>query len=247
MGLQTAGQSLAMGAANAIVPGSGALVGAVGTLGGSLVDAFDRPDSFGHQSNLAAALKGNLKGGTLGAVGALISNIRSKGKEAAYKDEFARTTHAADRAAATSRVAADPTLTRGNLYAGYYAAGGYISSPYSAATSTGNLVTQKTTGGSVRALSTNDSTFSGPSHEQGGIDLPNQDAQVEGGETAAGGYVFSKRLGFAQAHKPIARAIGKIEQKPQTPERAASMKLLHKKENDLKLSQEYLKHELGID
>lgn len=81
----------------------------------------------------------------------------------------------------------------------------------------------------------------GPSHEQGGVLVPGMNAEVEGGETLAGDYVFSDELGFAKLHKPIALAKGKIEKKPATRERLNTLKLLNEKENNLKLMQEYVK------
>ena len=45
--------------------------------------------------------------------------------------------------------------------------------------------------------------FEGPSHEKGGIDY--KGAELEGGEVVYNDYVFSKRLGFADRAKKIAR------------------------------------------
>ncbi len=82
----------------------------------------------------------------------------------------------------------------------------------------------------------------GPSHEQGGVQVPGMPGvEVEGKETLAGDYVFSDELGFAKLHKPIARAKGKVEKKPATRERLNTLKLLNEKENNLKLMQEYVK------
>lgn len=119
------------------------------------------------------------------------------------------------------------------------AAGGYIDAT--------NVATEDVTGGKSKALSSTAAEFQGPSHEQGGIQLPNLGAEVEGKETTDGSYVFSDRLGFAKLHKPIAKSIGRIETKAISPERITSLKLLREKENQLKLSQEYTKHMLGLN
>ena len=58
--------------------------------------------------------------------------------------------------------------------------------------------------------------------------------------------MFSDALGFAQLHKPIMKAKGKIEAKPYTKERANSIRLLEEKENQLKLAQEFFKTMYGI-
>lgn len=86
----------------------------------------------------------------------------------------------------------------------------------------------------------------GPSHEAGGVPVPGTGAEVEGGETIAGDYVFSKELGFADLHKPIARMKGKVEKKPATRERMNTLKLLNQKENQLRMAQEYAKHKLNL-
>jgi len=102
----------------------------------------------------------------------------------------------------------------------------------------------KTPGGKLTKLSNNTTEVRGQTHEEGGVQLLN--SEVEKGETIAGDYVFSKDLGFAALHKPIAKAKGKIEEKPATAERVNALKLLNEKEQGLKLSQEFLKRQLNI-
>lgn len=125
----------------------------------------------------------------------------------------------------------------GNLTDRYLAAGGPMS----------NIANEDVTGGTSTPLSSTAAEFNGPSHEDGGIQVPNMGAEVEGKETTDGHYVFSDRLGFAKLHKPLAKAIGKIEMKAISPERINSLKLMREKENQLKLSQEYTKHMLGLN
>jgi hypothetical protein len=125
--------------------------------------------------------------------------------------------------------------TRGNQM---YATGGQFTSPF--------MGGQPTPGGSLSQLSKNSMEVHGQTHEEGGVQIPSQGAEVEKGETIAGDFVFSEELGFAKLHKPIAKAKGKIEQKPATAERITSLKLLHEKEEGLKLSQEFFKRQLNI-
>jgi len=101
-------------------------------------------------------------------------------------------------------------------------------------------------GGKAKPLSSDNAIMVGKSHAEGGIDIPEMNAEVEGGETTKGDYVFSKRLGFAGLHKPIAMAKGKIEAKPLTPDRVNALKLLSGKEDVLRQQQELLKSKLGV-
>lgn len=104
----------------------------------------------------------------------------------------------------------------------------------------------KTEGGSLTPLSNDSVAINGPSHEAGGVQLPDNGAEVEGGETMKGNFVFSDRLGFADEHKRLASAIGKIQKKGvMTPDRVNSVRRMQERENQLALSQEYLKHILS--
>lgn len=104
----------------------------------------------------------------------------------------------------------------------------------------------KAVGGSLTPESSDGVEVNGPTHADGGVDLPQQNAQVEGGETIKGDYVFSKMLGFAKLHKPIMKAKGIIEKKPATPERVNAIKMLEQRENNLMMAQEYFKKQHGI-
>lgn len=104
----------------------------------------------------------------------------------------------------------------------------------------------KTNGGSMLPMSKDTTLASGKSHTQGGIELPNLGAELEGGETTSKDYVFSKALGFAQLHKPIARAEGKIQNKPATAERMKSLELLGERTERLKATQEMVKQQLNL-
>lgn len=105
---------------------------------------------------------------------------------------------------------------------------------------------QPTIGGELNQKSSDGAEVEGKSHEAGGVKMPGMGTEVEGDETLKGSYVFSKRLGFADKHRPIMLAKGKIEKKPFTRERATSIKLLDEQEHKLILAQEYLKHQLNL-
>lgn len=100
--------------------------------------------------------------------------------------------------------------------------------------------------GSAKMLSSDNTVIKGPSHAEGGVDIPELGTQVEGGETTKGNFVFSKQLGFAQQHLPIARAIGIIQKKPQTKERVNSLQRMMAREDELAQQQESLKKQNGI-
>jgi N-acetyl-anhydromuramyl-L-alanine amidase AmpD len=118
-----------------------------------------------------------------------------------------------------------------------FAGGGAINAP---------LTEAVTEGGTSTPLSSDSVEFKGPSHAAGGIQLPQVGAEVEGGETAKGSFVFSKELGFAKLHRPLAKAIGKIELKPATPDRKTALSLLRAREGRLAQAQETYKQVHGI-
>lgn len=119
----------------------------------------------------------------------------------------------------------------------YYATGGTLKAPLTAA---------YMTGGYAKPLSSESTELVGDSHEEGGIDIPGINAELEGNETTTGDYVFSKKLGFAKLHKPIARAIGRIEKKPITADRANSLSRLKARERHLITQQEQIKQYLNL-
>ena len=106
-----------------------------------------------------------------------------------------------------------------------------------------------TSGGSINKISKDNYQVSGNSHERGGVKLLGQGIELEGKETinnTGEPFVFSEELGFARKHKPIARAIAKVEKKPYNAIAANTLKLLKQKEEQLKIDQEQLKNSLGI-
>lgn len=104
--------------------------------------------------------------------------------------------------------------------------------------------TQQVPGGSLTPVNSTTTQVNGDSHAQGGVQLPQ--AEVEGGETISNGFVFSKELGFADLHKPIARAMGKIETKPMNPVRRQTLSILKGREMGLAMAQETMKHAMGL-
>lgn len=162
-------------------------------------------------------------------------------------------------------LAINPELAHGQQYGSFYAMGGSMETangtvvrPEDKVQTTGarptsrpltdNFLTRntRTQGGSLSPLDKDSAVINGPSHEQGGVQLPEQGAEVEGGETMQGDFVFSDRLGFAQEHKRLASAIGRIQGKGvQTPEKVNSIRRMQDRVQQLALSQEYLKHILS--
>lgn len=96
-------------------------------------------------------------------------------------------------------------------------------------------------GGQFRPLSERSVEVQGNSHEEGGVMVPGQNAEVEGGETISDNYVFSDRLGFAHSHKKLMKPLGAIEGKAPTKERLNSIKDIMQREHELKLKQELVK------
>ncbi len=115
---------------------------------------------------------------------------------------------------------------------------------------TGTSNTLFRNGGSLNKLSSINTEVVGPSHEQGGVKLPSLNAELEGGETTSGDFVFSEELGFAKKHKPIAKAIGRTEKlleiNPNDNIASNTLNRLLENENQLKIDQETLKENLGI-
>lgn len=228
-------------------PTSGSLLGITRAIG-SGIDSIQGND-INRSPGLSAA-SGALQGAGMGSmfgpigtgvgaavgagVGLFTGMARRKAAQRAWQDQQA-VAAANQRSRSQAVLANDPELATGVAGAGYFAGGGFLSRNYLART-------QQAEGGSLTPMNSDAVEVNGPSHEEGGVQLPNSDAEVEGGETMAGNFVFSERLGFAQEHKRIARAIGKIEDKgAMTPERVNSVKRLREREQSLALSQEYLK------
>lgn len=227
-----------------------ALVGVGGVT--AIVDAIDTPNKYGRQSVGTNALKGVASGAAAGAqfgpigaaIGAgvggltgLVSGIKQKQAEKGLilQDNNLQRRMQLDQYAA--RAAQDPDLITGTKGEEYFAMGGSLRTEY---------MRQKANGGTLSKLSSDTVEVKGPSHAAGGVDLPGTNAEVEGGETIKGDYVLSKKLGFAQLHKPIAKVIGLLEQKPVTRSTMGSLERLRKQEQALILMQEFVKHKNNL-
>jgi len=114
----------------------------------------------------------------------------------------------------------------------------------------GGSLPMKAYGGSLRKTSSNSTEVHGPSHANGGVEVSQANAELEGGETilheANQDYVFSEELGFAELHKKIAKSRGKIEKKPATFERLSSLRAISEKEQMLKEAQENIRSQYNL-
>lgn len=219
----------------------------LGSTAVAMIDGLVKPNEYGRKPTgmvaLGGAAKGAQMGAKLGPLGAiaggviggglgLLKGIKDKKIEDNLRVQEGLNRDSMIRMRSAAALAADPTLQYGDQNAtGYYAKGGYLSRGY-----------MKAAGGYLKPMSSEAVEVKGPSHENGGVQLPEQQAEVEGGETIHNDFVFSDKLGFADDHKKIARAIGKIESKGAlTPERNNAIKRLEERQETLKLSQEYFK------
>lgn len=223
-------------------PMSSALLGISRSIG-SGIDALSPADAYGARSSVAAGASALFKNpGVLGVPMAAASFLtqQARNKQAVNQRLWQQQrVDNANRDQSRAVLANDPEMATGVNGAGYFDKGGFLSKNYLART-------QEAEGGSLTPMNSDAVQVNGPSHEEGGVQLPEAGAEVEGGETMAGNFVFSERLGFAQEHKRIAKAMGAIEGKgSMTPERVNSMKRLKDKEQKLALSQEYLKHTMA--
>jgi hypothetical protein len=229
MGMFGSLAGLGSGVLDGLSTGSGApslgLAGAKGALSGVAAGAQFGPIGAGI-------------GGAIGLATGLINGAKMKKEERQNKAAMNQQLYRDDLARSQAALAGDPSLSQGNKGVSYYAMGGTLA---------GNSMNGiKQLNGKLRPISSNNTIVEGPSHEQGGVDLPEMGAELEGGETTAGPRVFSEELGYAKIHKPIARAIGKIEKKAPTLERINGLKRLREREDALYNEQETLKQYLNL-
>ncbi len=213
----------------------------LGTIASSLYDNLDPVDKYGARSDFSAGASSALKGaGTGAAIGTAIlpgigtavgaglgtvigaaKGVKDNNNAQDFEEEQKKLQELEYNKMGLSRLSTyDKTGSNTNqIYAKY--------------------------GGSLKQLSNNSVEVEGASHENGGVNL-GQGVEVEGGETLNKDFVFSEELGFAQRHKPIARAIGKLEKKVPNNITTNTIKFLKEKEENLKSEQEALKQELGI-
>lgn len=214
------------------------LIPAISALGTNLVDAIEPPNQYGRQSLAANLYKGSFSGGTLGMIAGAINAGRQKKAETTLRSRENTAMRQAQMGQYQTRAMQDPYLHSGNPgQDDYFATGGSLRTMY---------MQKKAHGGSLSQISSDTVEVKGPSHANGGVYLPEHNAEVEGGETIKGDYVLSKKLGFAQMHRPIAKAIGILEKKPVTNITTGSLERLRAKEQALMLMQEYVKHKNNL-
>lgn len=243
-------------------PNPMATVGQAGALAGNLADAIDTPNAYGRQSMGANMLKnvgnytamgaqfgpwGAAAGAAVGLVKGVVDTNQQKKQEARMKSEENTQRLISGVKNYEARAAEDPSAFTGNKGAQYFAGGGDLNSTGASTNKSlySEYLKQKAKGGSLQRLSSDTVEVEGPSHEGGGVALPGGN-EVEGKETIKGDYVLSHRLGFAQAHKPIAKAIGILEQKPLTQATFNSLRRLRSKEEALMLLQEQVREQNNI-
>lgn len=197
--------------------------------------------SYGATIGSAVGPVGTLIGGAVGAVaGGVYGYARGSKMEKDAKQQRGTLNKAFQQSRNVEMQAQqyqNPNFSSGDRNAQMYKMGGSFKN---------FIANQKAIGGSMIPMSKDTTVAVGPSHAQGGIGLPNLNSELEGGETTSGDYVFSKELGFAKLHRPIAKAKGAIETRPATPERIKSLQLLQQKEEVLKGQQETLKSILNL-
>lgn len=216
---------------------------------GDIMTAGGRKASVG-----GSTLKGAASGAALGtsimpgwgtAIGAVVGagagfvmgkKNQAKEKTMIFNQGLAQKQQQLQRSSAI--IGNNPALVTGQPGEEFYASGGFLKSRYY-----GNI---KASGGSLNPMSSDSAEVQGPSHGQGGVDLPQYNSELEGGETIQDDYVFSERLGFAQIHKKLATAIGKIEQKPATPDRINALKAMNNRVEQLKQAQEQIREQLNL-
>lgn len=245
----------------------------IAQMGSGLIDAFDKPDDLGFQSNGAtigkSALSGAGTGAAIGSVvpgigtaigagvgalaGATVGFIKGRQNNAAERNMrnamAFRTAQQANNYSA-AQLASDPTLAAGTQEQSYFSNGGsmrkYVKAAMGGTIPRSPMTDAITSGGSAQPLSSDNALIKGNSHADGGVKMAGINTEVEGGETTLDNYVFSKKLGFADIHKKIAVSKGKIEKKPRTLERANSLRRLMAREQDLAQQQEQVKAINGL-
>lgn len=220
---------------------------------GTTADGLDPGNQYGRQTTATTTFKGATSGAALGTsilpgvgtvagavIGGTLGYIKgNKAKKAENSMKFnqglAEQQNQLKRSSAA--LSLDPALVTGRPGEEFYASGGFLKNRYTLT---------KAQGGLLKPMSEDSAEVQGPSHEQGGVDLPQFQSEVEGGESIQGDYVFSDRLGFAQMHKKLAKAIGKVEDKPATPERINSLRRMNKQIEDLKAQQEQVRQQYNL-
>lgn len=213
--------------------------------------------SMGAVAGPIGAGVGAAAGAIAGAAYGYFSGKAGNRRAERMQSEMTRARDQQNGARSAAAISADPSLVYGHQFGSNYAMGGQIETAGGTTLTPGqrkgtrsrplaeNYLSRftKADGGSLSPMSSDTVAINGPAHEQGGVDLPGSNAEVEGGETMKGDFVFSDRLGFADEHKRLARAIGKVQDKGvMTPEKVNAIHRMQGREQTLALSQEFFKH-----
>lgn len=251
-----AGASLASGIMDAVAPGDEYGVRSEGM-------AFGSSALKGAAAGAALGPAGAIVGGVAGGIAGMFGNKKARRER---KTATANKMTAMDRnnkAIADQIMLEDPTNISGRKDAQMYKYGGtlkgapstYFKLPAAIARTpkvdilpTVAISPRKmmANGGSLKPLHSTAAEIKGPSHAGGGVKFPDLGVELEGGETVSEGFVFSKKLGFADQHLPIAKAIGKTEKLPDSPTSRRTLTALKGQEDRLKMKQEQTKQQLGI-
>jgi hypothetical protein len=224
------------------------------SLVGQGANAMDQGSPTSAPSTASTLLKGTASGASLGtsiapgigtAIGAgaglltgFLTDRKNKqvAQQAGFHQQLLKDQMIRNNSAAV--IGNNPALVTGQPGEEFYASGGFLKNRY--------YDNVKAVGGQLNPMSTNSAEVQGPSHEQGGVDLPAYNSELEGGESIQNDYVFSKRLGFADVHKKLAKAIGKIEQKPTTPDRVNALNSLNNRIQSLQQLQEQIRQQNNL-
>lgn len=232
-------------------------------LGNGLADSMSPPDEYGYQSVGANVMKGWSNGmGTgpfgigapIGAALGLAKGLKDRTAEKDLRGTIMTNNRINQTNQSNAILGQNPQLASGFANASYFKDGGTMGRFVKCATggSLGPMPNRSplndliTSGGKAKQLSSDNAEIVGQSHAQGGVQIPGLQSEVEGGETTKDNFVFSKALGFAKLHKPLARAKGIIEKKVQTKERVNSLKRIADRENELAEQQEMFKQQNGM-
>lgn len=181
---------------------------------------------------------GTAAGAVLGAGAGFVMGKKNQAQERNMKFNQELADHQSQLRRSSAIIGNNPALVTGQPGEEFYASGGFLKDRY--------YTNVKASGGQLDPMSSGSAEVKGPSHARGGVDLPQYNSEVEGGETIQDDYVFSERLGFAQIHKKLATAIGKIEQKPATPDRINALKAMNTRVEQLKHAQEMIREQLNL-
>lgn len=233
--------------------GGGDMSQLLGMVGG-VANSLDPGNEYGRQSTGTTLLKAAGTGAQLGttiapgigtAIGAGVGTLaglfmdkkaKKQEQQMRFNQGLMKQQQELNRSAAI--IGNNPALVTGQPGVEFYESGGFLKNRYY-----DNI---KASGGTIKSMSSNSAEVQGPSHENGGVDLPQYQSELEGGESIQDDYVFSDRLGFADTHKKLAKAVGKIEKKPATADRLNALKSMNARIQQLQQLQELVRQQNNL-